>query len=153
MRRITILVSLALAAAAYPVATSAGPNGSPNGTACVENTQLRAANEVPPTTSIAFGHTQIKVGNDGTIEFMTQIQNPGGENFFAGHIHVAPAGVIGPVVQPLFVGGPTTDSHIEQSGEVSNPSLGAAICASPGDYYVNYHSTEHPGGAVRGQLG
>jgi hypothetical protein len=131
MRRITILVVLALSALAYPLAGGAGPNGGSNGTACVENTQLRAANEVPPTNSNAFGHTQIKIRNDGTIEFKTQIQNPGGETFVAGHIHKAPVGVNGPVVQSLFVGGPTADSHIKQSGEVANAALGAAICASP----------------------
>src|SRR5262245_12841035 len=102
MRGITILVVLALSALAYPLAVVAGPKGGSGGTACVENTQLRAANEVPPTDSSAFGHTQIKIRNDGTIEFKTQIENPGGETFAAGHIHRAPEGVNGPVVQPLF---------------------------------------------------
>src|SRR5919204_1714839 len=131
MRRLALFVVLALATLAYPAATVAGPNGSDNGTACVSTTQLRAENEVPPTTSAAFGHTQIKVRNDGTIEFKTHIVNPANETFIAGHIHLAPKGVNGPVVQPLFVGGPTSASQIKQSGEVSNPALGQAICANP----------------------
>jgi hypothetical protein len=94
------------------------------------------------------------VRNDGTIEFRTHIVNPEGENFVAGHIHLAPAGVPGGVVQSLFQGGPTTDGQIMQSGEVSNLTLGAAICNNPSAYYVNYHSNpRHPSGAVRGQLG
>src|SRR5713101_6437653 len=101
MRRITILVMLALSALAYPVAaTNALPNGGSKGTACQVKTKLRASNEVPPTNSNATGHTKIKVRNDGTIEFETQIKNPGRETFSAGHIHAAPAGSNGPVVQP-----------------------------------------------------
>jgi hypothetical protein len=56
-------------------------------------------------------------------------------------------------VQALFVDGPTSDRQIRQSGEVSNPALGAAICANPSEYCVNYHSTTFPTGATRGQLG
>ena len=143
---LTTFVGLAAAAVA-------GPNGSDEGTMCVYTTQLLAENEVPTSNSEAHGNSQIKVRNDGTIEFRTHIVNPEGENFVAGHIHIAPAGVPGPVVQPLFQGGPTTDGQIMQSGEVSNPALGTAICNNPSAYYVNYHSPRNPGGAVRGQLG
>jgi hypothetical protein len=134
-------------------AAFAGENGSDEATMCVYTTQLRAANEVPTSNSEAMGVSQIKVRNDGTIEFMTHINNKGGETFVAGHIHRAPEGTPGPVVQSLFQGGPTSDSQIMQSGEVSNPVLGAAICSDPTAYYVNYHSTAHPSGAIRGQLG
>ena len=153
MRHFTLLLVLALGTLAYPLATSAGPNGSDNGTMCVYTTQLRAENETPPSGSNAFGHTQIKIRNDGTIEFKTHIVNPDNETFVAGHIHRAPAGTPGPVVQPLFVGGPTSDRQIMQSGELSNPALGTAICTNPSGYYVNYHSTLFPAGATRGQLG
>ena len=33
-----------------------------------------------------------------------------------------------------------------------NPgTTGAALCANPSAYYVNYHTTAFPGGAIRGQ--
>lgn len=134
-------------------AAVAGPEGSDEATMCVYTTQLRTENEVPPRTAESFGHTQIKVRNDGTIEFKTHIVNPAGETFVAGHIHVGSATVAGPVVQGLFQGGATSADQIMQSGEVSNPAVGAAICANPSNYYVNYHTTQFPGGAVRGQLG
>jgi hypothetical protein len=154
MRPVPVAVVLAFAALAFPVAAAnAGPEGSTNATMCVANTQLRAQNEVPPTTSIASGQTQIKVRNDGTIEFKTHLSNPGQETFIAGHIHAAPLGVNGAIIQAIFVGGPTSDREISQKGEVSNAALGQAICANPDAFYVNYHSTEHPGGAIRGQLG
>jgi hypothetical protein len=152
MRRVALLL-FALATFAFPAATAAGSHGSDQATMCVFTTQLRAENEVPGSTSPATGATQIKVRNDGTIEFKTHILNPDNETFIAGHIHFAPAGVAGPVVQSLFVDGPTSDRQIRQSGEVSNPALGAAICANPSAYYVNYHSTTFPTGATRGQLG
>ena len=134
-------------------AAVAGPEGSDEATMCVYTTQLRTENEVPPRTAESFGHTQIKVRNDGTIEFKTHIVNPAGETFVAGHIHIGSATVAGPVVQGIFQGGATSADQIMQSGEVSNPALGAAICANPSNYYVNYHTTQFPGGAVRGQLG
>jgi hypothetical protein len=131
----------------------AGPEGSDEATMCVYTTQLRTENEVPAQTSAAFGHTQIKVRNDGTIEFKTHIVNPAGETFVAGHIHIGSSVVAGPVVQGLFQPPATSAEQIMQSGQVSNPTLGAAICANPSNYYVNYHTTVDPGGAIRGQLG
>ena len=133
-------------------AAVAGPAGSDEATMCVYTTQLRTENEVPARTAASFGHTQIKVRNDGTIEFNTHIVNPAGETFVAGHIHIGSSTVAGPVVQGIFQGGATSDLQIMQSGEVSNPTLGAAICANPSNYYVNYHTTQFPGGAIRGQL-
>ena len=123
---------------------------------CVLQAKLAAKNETTGSTSIAKGHTQIKVRNDGTIEFKTQILNRDHETFVAGHIHQAPAGVAGAVVVPLFVSPtpPTNARHIRQSG-VATPNTGttgAAICQNPSAYYVNYHTTAFTGGAIRGQL-
>jgi hypothetical protein len=153
--RLFALVAIVAGLAALVVGAPAvaGPNGSDEATACVFTTQLRAENEVPTSNSNAFGYSQIKVRNDGTIEYKTLIVNPENETFFAGHIHLAPAGSPGAVVQSLLFPGPNSDREIMDSGEVSNPALGEAICADPSAYYVNYHTTAHPTGAVRGQLG
>jgi hypothetical protein len=139
---------------AIPSAAVGGANGSGSGTACVFTTQLSAANETTGSTSTASGHTQIKIRNDDTLEFKTQILNPDAETFVAGHVHIAPAGVPGPVVVPLFTGPATSERQIVQTGTtVIAPSLASAICANPENYYVNYHTTAFPGGAIRGQLG
>jgi hypothetical protein len=151
-RRFLYVVSVVAALVAVSAA-SAGPNGSNDGTMCVLNTQLSAADETTGSTSTASGHAQIKVRNDGTIEWNVFVLNPDAETFVAGHIHRAPAGVAGPVVQPTHMSGATTDMQIRDTGEASPAGLGEAICADPSAYYVNYHTTAFPGGAIRGQLG
>ena len=154
MRRLILCVA-AVCAVAAPTASMA-PAKSGNGVMCVLHAKLAAENDTG-STSIAKGHTQIKVRNSGTIEFKTHILNKNAETFVAGHIHQAPVGVAGPVVVPLFVApAPATNArHIKQSG-VATPNTGttgADLCQNPSDYYVNYHTTAFPGGAIRGQLG
>jgi hypothetical protein len=125
------------------------------GVMCVLHAKLAAKNETG-STSTAKGHTLIKVRNDGTIGFKTQINNKNRETFVAGHIHQAPVGVAGPVVVPLFVPPtpPTSARHIKQSGTATPNAgtTGAALCQNPSAYYVNYHTTAFPAGAIRGQL-
>jgi hypothetical protein len=154
MKRHLLYVLSVLAALVAVATASAGPNGSDDGTMCVLNTQLSAASETTGSTSTATGHAQIKVRNDGTIEWNVFVLNPDAEMFVAGHIHRGPAGVAGPVVQTLHTSGATADREIRDTGETSTAAgLGAAICADPSAYYVNYHTTAFAGGAVRGQLG
>jgi hypothetical protein len=123
---------------------------------CVLQAKLSAKNETTGSTSVAKGHTLIKVRNDGTIEFKTQINNRNHELFVAGHIHQAPVGVAGPIVVPLFVAPspPTSARHIKQRGvaTANAGTTGASLCANPSAYYVNYHTTAFGGGAIRGQL-
>ena len=154
MRRFSTCFVVACAVAVLAAGTAPGKGGQ--GVMCVLHARLAATNETTGSTSTAKGHTQIKVRNDGTIEFKTQILNRGNETFIAGHIHQAPVGVAGPIVVPLFVSpSPATNArHIRQSG-VATPNAGttgASLCQNPSAYYVNYHTTAFTGGAIRGQL-
>src|SRR6266540_4563028 len=154
MRRLIACFAATFAAAV--LVASGAPAKSGQGVMCVLHAKLAAKNETTGSTSTAKGHTQIKVRNDGTIEFKTQILNKNHETFVAGHIHQAPVGVAGPIVVPLFVSPtpPTSARHIKQSG-VATPNAGttgAGLCQNPSAYYVNYHTTAFPGGAIRGQL-
>jgi hypothetical protein len=155
MRRLIISFVIACVAAVTAAGTAPAKNGK--GTMCVLHAKLSAKNETTGSTSTAKGHTLIKVRTDGTIEFKTKINNKNHETFTAGHIHQAPVGVAGPIVVPLFMGPPTSARHIKQRGVATpNPSppttTGAQLCQNPSAYYINYHTTAFPAGAIRGQL-
>jgi CHRD domain len=149
--RLMLLFVAACAIAA--ITASAAPAKNANGVMCLLHAKL-AAESAAGSTSTATGHTLIKVLEDGTIEFKTKINNEDGETFIAAHIHQGAVGIEGPPVELLFDGPPTSASKIKQSG-VATPLAdvtGANLCADPSAYYVNYHSTAFPAGAIRGQL-
>jgi CHRD domain len=160
----SLVAVVAVASLALTASAVAGPDGSDNGTMCVQNTQLRPENEVRPAVttdpveSTAKGHAQIKVRNDGTIEYKIFILNKAGETFMAGHIHEAPVGENGPVRVTLF-GGSTSERHIRLRGELPASQTTSAnfapsdVCTNPSGHYVNFHTSADPQGAIRGQLG
>ena len=65
------------------------------------------------------------------------------------HIHQGEADVNGPVVVGLA---PPTDGSSSGCVEDVDRDLIKAIRQNPSGYYVNVHTAEFPGGAVRGQL-
>jgi hypothetical protein len=154
MRR--LILCLAAACVAVALTASVAPAKNRHGTLCVLHAKLAAKNETTGSTSVAKGHTDIKVRADGTIQCKTKILNRAHKTFVAGHIHQAAVGVAGPIVVPLFVSpsAPTSARQIKQHG-VATPNAGAtgaALCANPSAYYLNYHTTAFTGGAIRGQL-
>src|SRR5438445_396723 len=122
MRRLLVPFVFVGLLASFPVGIAQAKSG--RGTMCVLHARLSAQNETTGSTSTATGHTQIKVREDGTIEFKTQINNRNHEGFTAGHVHQAPVGVAGPIVVPLLgTSTPLTMRHIKQSG-VATPNAG-----------------------------
>ena len=125
---------------------------------------LSSAAEVPVPTDEATGTAWLQI-NPGHREVCFEITWDGvtgvagaPATVLAAHIHVAPAGVAGPVVVPLF----TTPQVSDENGDGSaagcvTSALGARelaqILAHPADYYVNVHSSANPPGAIRAQLG
>jgi hypothetical protein len=85
-----------------------------------------------------------------TVCFLTKWSGIDG-TVVAAHIHLAPVGVPGAVVVPLFSG--TFKGTDMTRACVSANGLAGAILANPSAYYVNIHSTAYPAGAVRTQLG
>jgi hypothetical protein len=66
------------------------------------------------------------------------------------HIHQSPVGEAGgPIVVTLEA---PTDGDSEGCVAI-DPALARSLLQNGAAYYVNVHNPEHPGGAVRGQLG
>ena len=68
----------------------------------------------------------------------------------AAHIHRGNASTDGPVVVPLAA--PGSDGNSDGC-TAAQTSLIDEIIANPAGFYVNVHTKEHPGGAIRAQLG
>ena len=152
-RRLLAMLALVVALAALAASTPAGASG--DATKCTAAAVLKAENENPPTTSKAFGAAVVHV-NGMKLSFAVAIANPARETFTRGHIHVGAAGVNGGVLVTLFESNTqgTTDRRlILQAARLDiTTEIATRICADPASFYVNYHTTDFPGGAVRGQL-
>ena len=116
----------------------------------VLSTTLTGAAEAPgPGDSDGSGTAFISINPGlGELCFMisvTGITLPA----IAAHVHEAPVGVPGPVVVPLTP--PGADGTSRGCVIVDRDEL-KEIMQEPDEYYVNVHTTDFPGGAVRGQL-
>lgn len=150
MRSLSYLSRLGSFAAALALtlvlATSALAGGRPL------NATMSGANEAPgPGDPDGTGTARITLNQGrGTVCWSIHVENvtlPA----IAAHIHVAPAGDPGPVVVTL--GAPDANGDSAGCATDVDPALIKAIRKNPSHYYVNVHTTDFPGGAVRGQLG
>jgi CHRD domain len=87
----------------------------------------------------------------GTVEWKLVANNLPGD-IVAAHIHAAPKGMPGPVVQPTPPT-PGEENGVIGTGTFSNPMLVADLRANPDNFYVNVHTDVCPPGVIRGQLG
>jgi hypothetical protein len=108
---------------------------------------LSAASEVPPSKSTGSGEATASL-DTSTHELTYDVTFSGfASDVTAAHIHgPAPEGKNGGVVVPL---GNTPKSPIHGSAKLT---LEQEKELAAGMYYVNVHSKNNPGGAVRGQL-
>jgi hypothetical protein len=117
---------------------------------------LTADQEVPlcvPATNASRGVFVAHVTDEatGTVRWKLVANNIPGD-ITAAHIHIAPKGVPGPIVQPTLPT-PGEENGVVGTGTFSNPTLLAAMRANADGYYVNVHSTVCGPGVIRGQLG
>ena len=112
--------------------------------------------------TLAQGQAIFHLSKDGeTLEYKLIAANI--ENVLASHIHLAPSGVNGPIVAWLYVGpipgrfdgvlarGTITAANLV--GPLAEHPLGDLIAAmEAGNTYVNVHTTQYPGGEIRGQI-
>jgi hypothetical protein len=135
---------------------------------------LSGDEEVPPRDTNARGVAIFHLSADGmTLSYKLNVANI--ENVVGAHIHLAPAGVNGPIVAGLFAGTPgggRTDGVLIEgtitaanlSGPLAGQPLSALIDAmEAGNTYVNVHTNDgvdppntgpgdFPGGEIRGQI-
>ncbi len=115
--------------------------------------QLSGGEEVPPNDLPATGKVSFKLSKDGTeLSFKLSVKNL--ENPVAAHIHLAPPGVIGGVVVPLFSGTPASGefSGVLAEGTITAANLTGALAGQPlsaliaqieaGNAYVNVHTND-----------
>lgn len=109
---------------------------------------LEGENEVPVLGDPdGTGTATVRI-NPGKGQLCYSLRVSGIAPATAAHIHEAPAGSAGPVIQGLQA--PTGGSS---NGCVAiSRELALEIIREPSDYYVNVHNAEFPGGALRGQL-
>lgn len=130
------------------------------------------SNEVPATTINAKGMADMvaHVVRDssgqivsGTVDFLVRVTLPTDNTATGLHIHNGPAGVSAGVVintglsaaasQAIKAGGDIVHRPAQVDG--TNAAALAALrglFTDPTQYYVNIHTTDFPGGAIRGQL-
>jgi CHRD domain len=148
------------AAVASPSPT-ASPTPSPSPTpANTFKADLKAANENPPITDAeaSCSGTATVTFTSTSAKFDVSITGcPATTAINIGHIHEGAAGVNGGVKidstlkagDITLTGGSVTFSR---TNSAADPALITAIMANPAGYYVNFHSTAHGGGVIRGQL-
>jgi hypothetical protein len=137
---------------------------------------LNAASEVPPNPSEAVGQANFRLNEAGTV-LTYDLTSKTISNIVQAHIHIAPAGVNGPIVQFLFglvpPGSGPQVNDVVATGTIDGSQLTGPLAGRPfsellaaieaGNAYVNVHTrlstapaTNQPGdipaGEIRGQI-
>lgn len=130
-------------------------------------------NETPPTGVVgASGIADIVAHvirdssgqiTGGTVDFLVRVTLPAASTATGLHIHSSPAGVAGPVVINTGLSGGNSQA-VKAGGDIvhrpaqvlATDTAGVAalrgMFATPDQFYVNMHTTDFPGGIIRGQL-
>lgn len=166
MKRLAIAISM-LSIGVAGCGSSTTPT-SPS-TLKIFTVQLSPANEVPPVTNsenTGKGTAVITIHTDtNTVDFNVSLTGfPANTNVILAHIHPGAAGVNGGAL--IGVGLSATNNKVlaDGSGTFSFNGVAAAtdattaasriqsILAAPQNFYFNVHTSNNPGGVMRGQL-
>jgi CHRD domain len=126
---------------------------------------LSGQSEVPVRASAGNGRVQF-VSDGSTITYSVEMDDL--SNLTQGHIHLAAAGVNGPVRVFLYPfvtstsSGPATsfsDKQVIAKGVITQTNILAGVTMAQlleamrnGGAYANFHTTQFPGGEIRGQI-
>ena len=103
------------------------------------------ANEVPPNSSTGTGSARADL-NPRTLEISITVITTGIPGA-ASHLHLAAAGVNGPIIVP-FTEGP---AGTWKSAPGATLTQAQAVAFAAGGTYFNVHSAAFPGGEIRAQ--
>jgi hypothetical protein len=113
---------------------------------------LTGSQEVPARAVPGFGNATVTFDATRQNIFVTiTVTNLGSpiNNF---HIHEQSLGVNGPVVIDLIGMGGTFANGVMTGTFAVTPAVAQRMLENPSNFYVNVHTQQFPGGAVRGQL-
>ena len=141
--------------------TTANPSGEIRGQIVAAGdayfASLNGFQEAPAVSASGNGQGLAVISADAsTVTYLVRYSGLSG-NVNAAHIHTGAAGVAGGVILPLAAGpspmtGTLTAANFAASGPVT--SFAEAIAAiRAGTTYFNLHTSAHPGGEIRGQIG
>jgi CHRD domain len=132
------------------------------------STHLTGANEVPADTlSAAQGQASLHLSQDGSsLRYRLNVANI--ESVTQAHIHLAPAGANGMIVAWLYPSAPPaqlipgTSNGVLGAGTITAANLMGPLVGQPlsalvdalnaGNAYVNVHTSQFPGGEIRGNV-
>ena len=157
-----VVLAVACGSPAAAPSPTPSPTPSPSPSPSPANTfkaTLSPTNEVPPITS-----AEATCAGDATVTYTSTTAKfdviirgcPSTTAINIGHIHEGAAGANGGVVintgltagELTLSGGGATFSKTA----TADAALISRIMANPAGFYVNFHSTAHGGGVIRGQL-
>ena len=126
---------------------------------------LSGGEEVPPVTTTASAVAMFRLNDDGTLSYELRAMGPV-QAATAAHIHLGAYKQNGPVVHVLY--GPSSGENFNAGDLISSGTVNDInVIARPGFVpsvanlaerirqgraYVNLHTTNFPGGEIRGQL-
>jgi hypothetical protein len=124
---------------------------------------LNAAEETPSFLTGAVGTIEVSIDqlNQELTVHLSVFNLPAGTT--AGHIHIGPKGIAGPVVINFPIPAGRTDDlslafRVNGKDFVPRPEIGINTMTDAiqaillGNSYANVHTTAHPAGEIRGQL-
>jgi hypothetical protein len=130
-------------------------------------THLTGAEEVGPVDTKAQGQAIFRLSKDGTVlHYRLIVANI--EDVAQAHIHFGEAGVNGGVIVWLYPSAPPAvliegrSSGVLATGTITDANLVGSFAGKTiddlvaaivsGEAYVNVHTSDHPGGEIRGQI-
>jgi len=151
------------AGAAMAAALLMGAAAASAQTVVVATATLGAGEETPILLSGAAGTAEVAIDTTAKEFAITLRIFNIPTTTTAGHIHVGPKGIAGPVVLDFpaiagRLGDFVTTFRVGEASFRANPAIGINTiddliqAVANGNAYVNIHTTTFPGGEIRGQL-